>query len=440
MVRGGVRRAWRPVAAGISVLLVAAACAKSSTAPPLQVGGLAGFDEHQAVLANGAIPEPDAGLACGSTTQEFGTEFLNTSPQNAHVLREWGEIVPGRQMYVGGTVAKVEFSHGDLQFDHPFGLDFSFDVKPDRPFAGLARSVGTAAPEGGPPGTIHMEISEGLVPHTNGTSYAPGVIPSVGDRVAAYGRWIIDCGHGDFHTEIHPTTFLAFGHREGSATVVHTFYNPYYETQLYTPEADTAARTEDARRFGAADTSPLPAYLYHQILRLLHVGNPGPAGFLDRLEAHILLQANTASRITWYQCPPGGARSKGSVAYSYYFVTRPGVRISATPDERTGCVGITASIGRSYRALDPQRKDCVDPWTELNAQAQAALGSRNIDVLAAFQKQVPPSFRSRIARDPVVDCYDPLTVPDIGSPGRGRRVQMSASQPFPFYGWIRVSR
>ena len=32
---------------------------------------------------------------------------------------------------------------------------------------------------------------------------------SEGDRVAVFGRWIVDCGHDDFHTEIHPPLLLA---------------------------------------------------------------------------------------------------------------------------------------------------------------------------------------------------------------------------------------
>jgi hypothetical protein len=29
-----------------------------------------------------------------------------------------------------------------------------------------------------------------------------------GDRVAVFGRWIVDCGHDDFHAEIHPPLLM----------------------------------------------------------------------------------------------------------------------------------------------------------------------------------------------------------------------------------------
>jgi hypothetical protein len=60
------------------------------------------------------------------------------------------------------------------------------------------------------PGTLGMEIDHDLIPE----SY----LPRDGDRVAVFGRWIVDCGHGDndqgvsgFHTEIHPPLLVASG-------------------------------------------------------------------------------------------------------------------------------------------------------------------------------------------------------------------------------------
>src|SRR5215475_2556742 len=60
------------------------------------------------------------------------------------------------------------------------------------------------------PGTLGMEIDHDLIPE----SY----LPHDGDRVAVFGRWIVDCGHGDndqgvsgFHTEIHPPLLVASG-------------------------------------------------------------------------------------------------------------------------------------------------------------------------------------------------------------------------------------
>jgi hypothetical protein len=64
------------------------------------------------------------------------------------------------------------------------------------------------------PGTIGMETDHDLIPD----SYQP----HDGDRVAVFGRWIVDCGHGDkpgipgWHTEIHPPLLVATGRSTGS--------------------------------------------------------------------------------------------------------------------------------------------------------------------------------------------------------------------------------
>ena len=101
---------------------------------------------------------------------------------------------------------------------------------------------------------------------------------------------------------------------------------------------------------------------------------------------------------------------------------------------------VTAVIGMDYLPLTPARKDCVDPWSELNAQLQAALGNPNLDVKQLIEKQVPASFIPAVERDPIVDCYDPLQVapPQLGQAGT-HRIVTSATQPFPFYGEVRVA-
>jgi hypothetical protein len=63
------------------------------------------------------------------------------------------------------------------------------------------------------PGTIGMETDHDLIPD----AYQP----KDGDRVAVFGHWIVDCGHGDkfvvpgFHTEIHPPLLVAAGRETG---------------------------------------------------------------------------------------------------------------------------------------------------------------------------------------------------------------------------------
>jgi hypothetical protein len=43
----------------------------------------------------------------------------------------------------------------------------------------------------------------------NNGNYPVGYRPEAGDRILARGQWIIDCGHPDWHAELHPVSLLA---------------------------------------------------------------------------------------------------------------------------------------------------------------------------------------------------------------------------------------
>jgi hypothetical protein len=432
-------RLSRGASALLCLLVVApllTGCGKKASSKAV-VRGVLGFDQNVEALANQPLFQPDPGVVCGSPTEEFGVELVHvSSPAQAKVLNEWGEIVPGKQMFVSGTVAQSEFSQGDLSFTHPFDKDIVADIRPDGPFAQLAQRLGSGSDEDGPPpGTLHWELSRDLFPHNEQGFYLLGYLPGRGDRIASYGRWIVDCGHDDFHTELHPPTFLAVAHPEGARTVAHAFFNPYYETQLFTPDATLPADLTNDRRLADPNTRPFPLYLYHQLLSLAHVGEAPPGGFIDHLEAHHLLEANRASPITWYVCAPQPKpQSASGLQVSYHFTVRSGVTVKATTDEDTGCVRFTGTLGPGYRPLNPERHDCVDPWSELNQQAGAALGQPGLDIEKVIEEKVPPAFAPAVKRDPSVDCYDALAVPLPGGPDQGARIFTSDDQPYPFYG------
>jgi len=429
----------------IAVLgMVLVGCNKGTTSSAPTVDGAVGFDVTQATALNGPIPSAEPGIVCGSQTDAFGTELLKKSPLNARVRNEWGEVVPGHLMAVSGTIAKIVFSSGDLTFTHPFNVDFTFDVTPDPPFQKLAQLIGVPAPAG-PLGTLHMEIEEGLLPHTNSLgvgNYLPGWIPSVGDHVAAWGLYIIDCGHTDFHTEIHPTTFLAFSHTDGKTTTVHTFFNPYRESQLYNPDPNLVNQVNDNTRFANKDTKPFPPALVDAILR---IGGLGEAPFKSarQLSVHMVEMANTESPPPLYVCAPGAGKPgfSGGAEVSYNLTIRPGVSLTPNADAGSGCASFDLRIHSNYKAAIPVRHDCAESWDTLNKQAQLALGDSTVDIRAGIEKQAPSSFKAGIDQNPIVDCYDPLVAPSPGDPalGTGQHVSTNASQPFPFYGWIKVT-
>jgi len=251
-------------------LVAAAVLLPALCASPAGARELVEFEKEPALAANGPIPEePENKLeevkeVCGSETAVFGSELFTTQPSQIKVKNEWADIVAGKDMMISGTISHVEFSGGDLSIDHPFSVDFTFDVALDQPYWTLARELGPGDPEGAGEHELHMELEVGQLLHAPPQLAGPAegepwellpfeqtkpptqtlnhqafenleaaYIPHEGERIAMRGRWIIDCGHNDFHTELHPITFMAFGHQVGSKTVVHVLANPYRVTELY---------------------------------------------------------------------------------------------------------------------------------------------------------------------------------------------------------------
>ena len=407
------------------------------------IGGVVGFDQEQAASRNGPYPKADPVYSCGSDTNEFAAELaVIDSPTAAKVQREWGDVIQDRLYSIAGTIQNVTLFNADLPFTHPFGNDMTFDITPDAPFADMPQVVGEGEPEGGPAGTLHWEIERGLIPHGGpGTDdFLEGFAPQDGDRIATYGRWIVDCGHNDYHTELHPPVFVAVGHQDGQATVAHAWYVPYYFSQLYNPDPIFSNQLRDASRFEDENTKTFPRYLVAELLRVGHLGPEGPLCCHDRIETHALVTANTASPVDWWVCAPGSKPGGSHLSVSYGITARPGVTISVTQRDDMGCASFHAEIGPDYLPLDPIRKTCEIEWDSLNEQAQGALGDPTLDVRELIEAQVPPSFVAGVEQNPLIDCYDPLQVSAPGESGKDQSIStVSTDQPYPFYGTITVA-
>jgi hypothetical protein len=110
--------------------------------------------------------------------------------------------------------------------------------------------------------------------------------------------------------------------------------------------------------------------------------------------------------------------------------------VTVTRHDDLGCAQVTATIGTSYAPAPLTRKDCTLDWDQLNEQAALALMQPGLDVRKAIDALVPASIVPIVNRNPVVDCYDPLQAPPLGTSGK---VVVDDRQPFPFYGQVRVS-
>jgi hypothetical protein len=134
----------------------------------------------------------------------------------------------------GTIVQNPHRSPEDLPFLHPFDNDFEFHIAPDPPYMNLvapkmtddnyvdstnnANALGLQVR-----GVIGLELDNSLVP----SAYKP----KLNDRTAVWGRWIVDAGHDDFHTEIHPPLIMVGARPSGGGTKVSVYTRPYLVSQ-----------------------------------------------------------------------------------------------------------------------------------------------------------------------------------------------------------------
>lgn len=445
--RGSMRRLGFVV---MVVLVVAAttASARASHDRAKHAQPILSFAAAALARFNGMATHPDAAAVCGSSTETFLTELFHVAPTAVKVNEEWADIVRGgKQVAVEGPVRTTHLGPTDLPMSHIFGDDLSMDVGIPASLQPFSYHLG---PSTDPADQIHVELASGLIPHARPASPASptqtwrqasdvdlsGFLdgfaePQVGDRALVIGRWIIDCGHGDYGTELHPMSFLAWSHAAGTSNVVHAYMNPYRDSERYSPDLSILGHVADTSRFSQPDVKPFVPYLIDEVVRLL-------TGKTDRLRSQELLEAVTVAPPPWTVCAPAG--SHGKLVVHYDLVTRPGVHLDIDLDHASGCATITTTFTSEYRPLDRPVRDCVLPWDYLNAIASGSVG-RPIDVRDLFKSLLPPTLAAKvIAHDPVTACADPLAAPAVKTTPDSRAIRTDATQPYPFYGIITATR
>jgi hypothetical protein len=160
---------------------------------------------------------------------------------------EWTPIltpnveIEDRVVGMSGVAVNPSPSDDDIWFTHPFGFDFMLYVLADDPYQPLISPVQTLDGEFAKANNIASRqlgladsrlltasISGLLLPHLLGVEMDVGLLPEnfrvrkTGDRVAVFGRWIADCAHNDFHSEIHPPLLLVQAGESQQGEVTHS--------------------------------------------------------------------------------------------------------------------------------------------------------------------------------------------------------------------------
>src|SRR5207248_1726098 len=165
------------------------------------LAGVAGARARLAV-ARATPPVPGAGDYCfRDVVSKLDPIFGNSGPP------EWQTILPVDTRSVGDSQQNGQRRRNpDRPLDAPGNHAVSWDevVHPE-PEYGLLLAYDTAHedPEQGfgnfsveLQGSLENEVEQWLVP--------VGYRPEPGDRIHLVGRWVIDCGHEDWHAELHP--------------------------------------------------------------------------------------------------------------------------------------------------------------------------------------------------------------------------------------------
>ena len=325
------------------------------------------FLEELGILTTPDVPEnvlPVSSGMCGSGLYPTNSVGARRPVPNTGAPFEWAPGPGGPSAPVLGRVIYTnrDRKKDDIPWDHPFGFDFWFNIAPDPsappdknpylPLLSKAGRVSTAdCPIGGfpspgqslpgactqtdvavrpnhdadacesfcierangrtPVGSLHTEIEEGLIPKA--------YLPEANDWVYMRGHHIVDCGHENFTSEIHPPTILVKAHSDQQTGLVRStlIVAPYFTNQLYTGASDFLIQGRKT--------------FWDQMTALIGMNAAGLVNFVPGLYAPLEVLAsidNTpfAERIVArYKISLAPAVGKAAATVRYHFETRPGV-------------------------------------------------------------------------------------------------------------------
>ena len=382
---------------------------------------------------------------------------------------EWVSVYdPGREkegslenpvVGVTGWLVNPELSQGDVWFVHPFGFDFEFYIVPDPPFENLlaasntgvkpgtgavdsdyqganvaAHNIGLAAPKG----VLGVETDQGLVPPSFRS------LLTNGSRVAAFGRWIVDCGHDDFHTEIHAPLLLAVatpapppaGIAGASAmTSLHIMSRPYTVSQAF---AEGNFIDHLLAEVAKVETTFLGIPLSTRV-------EAHPTIFTTPYDGRPYIKLLVQPPPRKHVGPGGGVLRPQQLMVSFHFTHRTGVALRVF-DAGNGTVGIVIVLGDLNPARLPAKHDLTVQWDQLGSKYSYVIDALQIvDILTL---DIASAFI--LNRGILTDIYDapnassPLDNQNVTAPVGIDQLQPWAgvseddTQPFPVYGWLNV--
>jgi hypothetical protein len=238
-------------------------------------------------VCTSSLPSTPQQMVDSSTASDRGCSWPGVFPQ-------WVSVQPeDNQMVAAGTVTRSFVSFHDIPWNHN-SHDGIFYVNLDPAYSGLystAHKVVDNVP------IMEMEWEIGSTNFGPTDRFPIQFWPEQGDRVWMMGRWVFDCGHEPYPTELHPVSAVAFTRNqptifEGDSSPTMTsktflylggeggYYNTpvggrdyYFDVILPASLTDTARLTAEIQ-YPLGNNGPSPLLVPFMISFPLPVGNP----------------------------------------------------------------------------------------------------------------------------------------------------------------------
>jgi hypothetical protein len=428
--------------------------------------------------------DPDwAAKLAGGGKEPFGTFPLGSGP-------EWKQVLAPDEDYdldkvgASGWVLNAHTTNKDFPFNHPFGKDWEFAFAVDEKYNGLVAkgNIDQAKAEfklakdwkiaHSSNGLFGVEMESNLIPE----SFRNAVGRGDGNRAVVFGRWIVDCGHDRFRTEIHPPLLMAVAKAMdkdaegllGSRTLFTS--RPYLTGQKFTTNTDTIY--ED----GKDETGFFLEHALKEIRDLLgFVDIPGPIPIpipiplsltfsarpkikskpFDGIQSASMVIRPASRRPTFSPLQPNPYK----LSVSYNFTVRSGcaIRINQIAEDTIEVTVVLNPL--TYKAPPlPNREDISFSTHEISELSETAgiLHFFSPVLLPVIAPALGPllanplalaNFTQAVARGVRTDAYTPLQVDVTHTKNQvknvfasqivqGAGITVDDKQPYPFYGWL----
>ena len=351
---------------------------------------------------------------------------------------------------IAGFALSPDISPHDLPFTHPFGSDYEYGLLPDAAYENLL-APSNRDPNSGDIGKCFAEARRFGLPATGflGMEVEAGMVPAPfqaasGDRVAVYGRWIVDAGHDDFHTEIHPPLLLARArpvnaqeadaYPDGQAqTLMQLWSRPYQAAQKFTDGDDKNLSLTSYLTNISETLSDIRAYppLFPKPFDGIHL-----VSFVIR--PPVLTPPPSRSPIF------GPAHLQCS--YSFTVNGACGLQIQQSVSDPNAVEVILALNSVGCPSL-PEPANTLVKYSIDELQSQIP---GDLSTLSTILVGIVKAYQSRLGlgeADLYVRTYDPLPAPNLGAqvvpftnlPDLPRsQVNIDDNQPFPVIGWVKL--